>query len=89
MPALSKRKNYSPTVFDFYETHELFTGNEVLSPAMRFGRVKVILWISECKSRLLSLYLITAAMNLVTELEIEESLRAPITAGDVLGQGHR
>lgn len=71
--------------FRFYETHELFTGNEVLSSnEVWSGKSNTVdLGVQEQ-------VFITIPNNssdeLVTELQIDESLRAPINAGDILGQ---
>lgn len=71
--------------FRFYETHELFTGNEVLSSnEVWSGKSNTVdLGVQEQ-------VFITIPNNssdeLVTDLQIDESLRAPINAGDVLGQ---
>ena len=71
--------------FRFYETYELFTGNEVLS----INQV----WSGKSNSVDIGVQeqvYITIPNNsgdeLVTELEIDESLKAPINAGDILGQ---
>lgn len=71
--------------FRFYETYELFTGNEVLSSNQ--------VWSGKSNSVDIGVQeqvYITIPNNsgdeLVTELEIDESLKAPINAGDILGQ---
>lgn len=71
--------------FRFYETYELFTGNEVLSSNQ--------VWSGKSNSVDIGVQeqvYITIPNNsgdeLVTELEINESLKAPINAGDILGQ---
>jgi serine-type D-Ala-D-Ala carboxypeptidase (penicillin-binding protein 5/6) len=71
--------------FRFYETYELFTGNEVLSSNQ--------VWSGKSNSVDIGVQeqvFITIPNNsgdeLVTELQIEESLKAPINAGDILGQ---
>ncbi|MFL2840472.1 MAG: D-alanyl-D-alanine carboxypeptidase family protein [Pseudohongiellaceae bacterium] len=71
--------------FRFYETYELFTGNEVLSSNQ--------VWMGESNSVDIGVQeqvFITIPNNssdeLVTDLQIDESLRAPINSGDILGQ---
>ncbi len=71
--------------FRFYETYELFTGNEVLSSS--------VVWSGKSNSVDIGVQeqvFITIPNNsgdeLLTELQIDESLRAPINAGDILGQ---
>ncbi len=71
--------------FRFYETYELFSGNEVLSSNQ--------VWSGNSNSVDLGVQeqvYITIPNNsgdeLVTDLQIDENLRAPINAGDVLGQ---
>lgn len=71
--------------FRFYETYELFSGNQVLSSEEVWsGRTNSV------EVGVQDQVFITIPNNsgdeLVTELEIEETLRAPINAGDVLGQ---
>jgi D-alanyl-D-alanine carboxypeptidase (penicillin-binding protein 5/6) len=71
--------------FRFYETYELFTGNEVLSSSQ--------VWSGKSNSVDIGVQeqvFITIPNNsgdeLVRDLQIEESLKAPISAGDILGQ---
>lgn len=71
--------------FRFYETYELFSGNQVLSSEEVWsGRTNSV------DVGVQDQVFITIPNNsgdeLVTELEIAETLRAPINAGDVLGQ---
>lgn len=71
--------------FRFYETHELFTGNEVLSSNEVWSGKSNSVDIGVQEQAFITIPN-NSSDELVTELEIEESLRAPITAGDVLGQ---
>ncbi len=71
--------------FRFYETYELFSSNEVLSSNQ--------VWSGKSNSIDIGVQeqvFITIPNNsgdeLVTDLQIEESLKAPINAGDILGQ---
>ncbi len=71
--------------FRFYETHELFTGNEVLaSNQVWSGRSNSVdVGVPE------QVYITIpngSDDELVTDIQIAESLRAPINVGDVLGQ---
>lgn len=71
--------------FRFYETHELFTGNEVLaSNQVWSGRSNSVdIGVPE------QVYITIpngSDDELVTDIQIAESLRAPINIGDVLGR---
>lgn len=71
--------------FRFYETYELFTGNEVLaSNEVWSGKTNTVdLGVREQVNVTIPN---GSAGELQTDIQIEDSLRAPINAGDVLGR---
>ena len=71
--------------FRFYETYELFTGNEVLaSNQVWSGKTNSVdLGVSEQVNVTIPN---GSSGDLQTDIQIEDSLRAPISAGDVLGR---
>lgn len=71
--------------FRFYETLELFTGNEVLSSSQVWSGKSNSIDIGVQEPVFISIPRGTDNA-LVTELQINENLKAPITAGDILGQ---
>ncbi|PCJ40945.1 MAG: serine-type D-Ala-D-Ala carboxypeptidase [SAR86 cluster bacterium] len=71
--------------FRFYETHELFTGNEVLSSAEVWSGKSNTIDIGVQEQVFITIPN-NSSDELLTELQIDESLRAPINAGDILGQ---
>ncbi len=71
--------------FRFYETYELFTGNEVLASNQ--------VWSGKTNSvdigAVEQVYITIpngSGDELQTDIQVEEGLRAPINVGDVLGQ---
>ena len=71
--------------FRFYETHELFTGNEVLSSNEVWSGKSNTIDIG-VEDQVFITIPNNSSDELITDLQIDELLRAPITAGDVLGQ---
>lgn len=71
--------------FRFYETYELFTGNEVLSSNQVWSGKSNSVDIG-VKDQVFITIPNNSGDELVTELQIDESLKAPINAGDILGK---
>jgi D-alanyl-D-alanine carboxypeptidase len=71
--------------FRFFETHQLFTGNEVLGMAKVWSGAadEVPVGVQESLVRTIQR---GQAANLTTELTLEETIKAPISAGQELGR---
>ena len=71
--------------FRFYDTHELFTGDEVLrSNEVWSGKSNTV--DIGVKEQVFITIPNNSSDELVTDFQIDELLRAPIAAGDILGQ---
>ncbi len=71
--------------FRFYETFELFSGNDVLSSEVVWSGKSNTVDIGIQDQAFITIPS-SSSDDLVTTLEIAETLKAPIQAGDVLGQ---
>ena len=71
--------------FRFFETHELFSGNEVLGSAQVWSGKADMVNVG-VQEKLVKTIQRGQADNLVTELEIQPDLKAPISIGQELGR---